>query len=112
MRRFYFLPLSIVGALMCVLIFFGRNSGPVAAYVALAITGFAGAFYGFWAVRWAASRWNFRVRTAWTCIALSGVAFGIGCLLKLRNDPAEMLVDAARFDWRAPEKRPTPIARC
>lgn len=92
MRRFYFLPLILVGALMCALIFLGRNSGSVVPCVALAIAGFVGASYVFWAVRWAANRWSSRVRTAWTCIALSGVAFGIGCLLKLSGDPAEMLV--------------------
>ena len=99
MRRLYFLPLIIVGALLGVLTVVGRNSGLTAAGVALALAAFTGASYGFWALHQAGSRWDARTRAAWTCIALSGVAFGVGCLLKLRNDPAEVLVVVTLADW-------------
>ena len=92
MRRLSFLPLIIVGVLMCALIFGGRNSGLAASGVALSVMAWTGAFYGFWALQRAGRCWDARVRAAWTCISLSGVAFGLGCLLKLNNDPAEMLI--------------------
>ena len=84
---------------MGALIFFGQNSGLVASSVALAVASFAGAYYGFWALQRAGNRWDGRVRAAWLCIALSGVAFGVGCLLKLRNDPAEVSVTITPADW-------------
>ena len=84
---------------MCALVFFGRNNGVVASSLALSFASFAGAFYGFWALRQAGVHWGGRVRAAWICIALSGVAFGVGCLLKLRNDPAELLVVVTPADW-------------
>ena len=99
MRRLYFLPLILVGALMGALVFLGRNSGLLASSVALAAAAFTGAFYCFWAWQSAGERWDARARAAWMCIALSGVAFGIGCLLKLRNDPAQVLVTVTPADW-------------
>ena len=99
MRRLYFLPLMIVGALMCSLIFLERNSGLVVSCIVLAVAALVGAFYGFWALQRAGERWQPRTRIAWTCIALSGVAFGVGCLFKLRGDPAEMLVVPTPADW-------------
>ena len=99
MRRLYFLPLIIVGVSMCALIFWGRDNGVAATSLALAFASFAGAIYGFWALRLARGCWDGRVRAAWTCIALSGVAFGVGCLLKLRTDPAEGLITIMPADW-------------
>ncbi len=99
MRRLYFLPLMIVGTLMCALIFLGRNNGLIASSLALAVTSFGGAFTAFWALQRAGKEWEPRVRVAWTCIALSGVAFGVGCLLKLRSDPAEVLIVVTPADW-------------
>ncbi len=99
MRRLYFLPLIIVGALMCALIFLGRNNGLIASSLALAVAAFAGAFAVCWALKQAGTTWEPRVRVAWMCIALSGVMFGVGCLLKLRADPAEMSIVATPADW-------------
>ncbi len=99
MRRLYFLPLIIVGLAMCALIFWGRDSGLTATSIALAAASFAGAFYAFWSIRRAGSHWDARARVAWACIGLSGVAFGVGCLLKLRNDPAEVIIDITPADW-------------
>ena len=101
MRRLYFLPLIIVGALLCALIVLGRNNALISASVALATTAFTGAVYALWALQRAGNHWNARVRAAWICIALSGVSFGVGCLLKLPNDPAEVsiVVTASDVFW-------------
>ena len=101
MRRLYFLPLTIVGALLCALVFLGRNNALISAGVALAATAFTGAIYALWALRRAGNRWSGRVRAAWICIALSGASFGVGCLLKLPNDPAEVsiVVTASDVFW-------------
>ena len=99
MRRLYFLPLILVSALAGALVFFGRNNELLASIIALSTAAFAGALTCFWALRRARGCWDGRARAAWTCIALSGIAFGIGCLLKLINDPAEVLVTVTPADW-------------
>ena len=92
MRRFSFLPLIIMGALLCALIFIGRNSGSIISSIALALMAFMGVGYIFWALQRAGAQWEPRARAAWGCIALSGAAFGVGCLVKILDDPSEMLV--------------------
>ena len=92
MSRLYFLPLGIVSVLLCAFVFWGQSNGQSAAIVAQALAALVGAFYCGWAVRLGRGQWSKRVRAAWICIALSGLAFGLGCLFKVNRDPAEVLV--------------------
>ena len=84
--------------LLCALIFLGQNFGQNAASFALMSAAWVGAGCCWWALSLAGGHWGKRTRAAWHCLALSGVAFGIGCLLKINRDPGEVLVVVTASD--------------
>ena len=97
MRSLYYLPLIIASVLLSALIFRGQNGTHGVAIIAQAMLAFAGAAGCLGSLYRARAQWPSRLRAAWLCIGLSGVAFGVGCLLQTGRAPDETL----KFVWRA-----------
>ena len=102
--RFLYFPLPLfISVLLGALIFGARNGAPDVAIAAQALAVFVGVAFCGWALRAASAQWPTRLRTAWLCIALSGAAFGAGCLLQIGRAPAQSLkfVSPSDFFWVA-----------